>query len=96
MDLKVSYSPPQPIGSWQHWIDVTPPGYFSFWAIRANDEKDLDRVRTMLSSLRAYCNDVAAVLYLPVSVEDRTAYQVRTPQNLDIDHSIREMAQRIS
>lgn len=96
MDLKVAYAPPQPIGSFQSWIDSTSPGYFAFWAMRANDEADLNRVRTTLASLRTYCNGVGAVVYLPASKDAPTTYQVRHLQDLYIDRSIREMAQRIA
>jgi hypothetical protein len=96
MDLKVAYSGPQPITSFQHWIDSTSPGYFSFWAIRANDDADFARVRTMLSSLRSYCNGVAAVIYSPTLPKAPTTYTVRKLGELDIDRCIREMAQRIS
>jgi hypothetical protein len=96
MDLKVAYSGPQPITSFQHWIDSTSPGYFSFWAIRANDEADFARVRSMLSSLRSYCNGVGAVVYSPSSPASPTSYVVRKLGELDIDKYIREMAQRIS
>ena len=96
MDLKVAYSPPQPIESFQQWIDSTSPGYFSFWAIRASDEADFERVRGMLSNLRTYCNGVAAVVYSPRTSKYPTSYEVRRILELDIDRAIREMAQRIS
>ena len=96
IDLKVAYSGPQPIQSFQHWIDSTPPGYFSFWAIRANNESDFERVRSLLSSLRSYCNGVGAFIYSPDSSRSETSYEARRVLELDIDRSIREMAQRIS
>lgn len=96
IDLKVAYSGPKTIQSFQNWIDSTPPGYFSFWAIRANDVPDLERVRSMLSSLRSYCNGVAAVVYSPVSLHRPTTYVIKKIPELDIDRSIREMAQRIA
>jgi hypothetical protein len=96
IDLKVAYSGPQPIRSFQNWVDSTPPGYFSFWAIRANDEADFERVRSMLARLRSYCNGVAAVIYSPASAKSPTSYTVRKIAELDIDPWIREMAQRIS
>jgi hypothetical protein len=96
MDLKVAYSGPQPIQSFQNWMDSTPPGYFSFWAIRANDQADFDRVRSMLSSLRVYCNGVAGVVYSPLPARSPTSYVVRELRELDIDRAIKEMAQRIT
>ena len=96
IDLKMNYSPPQRINSFQSWIDSTSPGYFSFWAIRASDDGDFDRVRSMLSSLRAYCNGVAAVVYMPKTSDSQTSYKVRKVPELDIDRAIREIAQRIS
>ena len=96
MDLKMVYSPPQPIDSFQSWIDSTSPGYFSFWAIRASDDGDFERVRSMLSSLRAYCNGVGALVYMPKTPDSQTSYKVRKVLELDIDRAIREVAQRIS
>jgi len=96
MDLKVAYSPPKPIGSFQHWIDSTEPGYFSFWAIRAADDSDLERVRSMLSSLRAYCNGVGAIIYRPRRLDTPTAYEVVPLKELSIEAAIQEMAQRIA
>ncbi len=96
MDLKAAYAPPQPIGSFQSWVDSTSPGYFSFWAIRANDPPDMERVRSTLTSLRAYCNGVGAVIYYPVSEENPANYEVKRLPELSIDRALREMAQRIS
>lgn len=96
LDLKVAYSAPQPIRSFQNWVDSTSPGYFSFWAVRANDDADFERVRSMLFSLRSYCNGVAAVVYSPASSRTPTSYVVRRLPELDIDRVIKEMAQRVS
>jgi len=95
MDLKVAYAPPQPIGSFQRWIDSTNPGYFAFWAIRASDHADFERVRRTLANLRAYCNGVGALIYLPDPVAPGK-YTVRNLSELSIDRSLREMAQRIA
>ncbi len=96
IDLKVAYSGPRAIQSFQNWIDSTPPGYFSFWSIRTNDESDFERVRSMLMSLRSYCNGVAAVIYSPSSEAAPTTYWIRRLTELDLDHAIREMAQRVA
>jgi hypothetical protein len=96
MDLKAAYAHPQPIASFQQWVETTRPAYFSFWAIRANDANDLERVRSTLSSLRAYCNGVGAVVYCPKSGQTPTKYDVRKLTELSIDRALREMAQRIS
>ena len=94
MDLKAAYAPPQPIGSFQRWIDTTTPGYFSFWAVRADNSKDLERVRNTLTNLRAYCNGVGAVIYTPN--DGTTSYSVERLSVLSIDRAIKEMAQRIA
>ncbi len=96
MDLKAAYAPPQPIGSFQKWVDATSPGYFAFWAIRANDALDLEKIRSTLSSLRAYCNGVGAVIYTPPMEANPTQYEVKKLNELAIDRAIREMAQRIA
>jgi hypothetical protein len=95
MDLKVAYAPATRIGSFQHWIDSTSPGYFSFWAIRTDNERDLETVRTTLCNLRSYCNGVGAILYGPQDRGSPTSYVVRTPRELSIDRQLKEMAQRI-
>lgn len=96
MDLKAAYAPPQPIGSFQQWVDTTSPGYFAFWAIRAKDGPDFESVRSTLTSLRAYCNRVGAVIYVPTKAKAPTEYEVRKVTDLSIDKAIREMAQRIA
>jgi hypothetical protein len=50
----------------------------------------------MLSSLRAYCNGVASVVYSPSSAQSPTSYVVKKLPEFDIDRSIRDMAQRIT
>lgn len=96
MDLKASYATPTPIASLQQWIDKTSPGYFAFWAIRAADEADLNKVRGMLNNLRNYCNGVGAVIYGPKSVATPTVYQAKRIPELSIDKAIREMSQRVA
>ena len=96
MDLKAAYAHPQPIASFQQWVESTLPGYFAFWAIRANDKSDLERVRSTLTSLRAYCNGVGAVIYCPRTAQKPTKYEVRKLPELSIDRALREMAQRVS
>ena len=77
-------------------MDATSPGYFAFWAIRANDALDLEKIRSTLSSLRAYCNGVGAVIYIPPMEGNPTQYDVKKLNELSIDRAIREMAQRIA
>jgi hypothetical protein len=96
MDLKAAYAPPQPIGSFQQWVDTTSPGYFAFWAIRAKDGPDFESVRSTLTSLRAYCNRVGAVIYVSTKANAPTEYEVRKVTDLSIDKALREMAQRIA
>jgi len=94
MDLKAEYAPPTPMKSFQNWVDVTSPGYFSFWSMRAKDNVDFEKVRTTLSSLRAYCNGVGAVIYAPTT--SPTTYEVKKVSELSIDKCLKEMAQRIA
>lgn len=95
IDLKVAYAPPTPIRSFQEWIDRTPPGYFSFWCMRAASDSDFHRIRQTLVNLRTYCNGIGAVIYEPVSPAEQTRYQVRVVHELDMGRVLREMAQRI-
>lgn len=96
MDLKAAYAPPAPIGSFQQWVDSTAPGYFAFWAVRAKDQLDFEKVRTTLTSLRTYCNGVGAVIYMPRTPASQTEYEVKKVTELSVDRSLREMAQRIA
>ncbi len=96
IDFKVAYAPPRPIGSFQDWIDSSKPGYFTFWAMRVQDERDFEAVRTILVKLRSYCNGVGAIIYRGESEEHPTRYLVRKVAELDIDQNIHEMAQRIA
>ncbi len=96
IDFKVAYSPPRPIGSFQNWIDSCDPGYFSFWAMRLENEADFTRVRTALVNLRTYCNGVGTIFYEARSDAQPTNYVVRKVDELNIDRNLREMAQRVS
>lgn len=96
MDLKAAYARPQPIRSFQNWADSTSPGYFSFWAIRAEDREDSEEVRSTLASSRTYCNGVGAVIYVPTKTSNPTEYGVDRVTALSIDRVIKEMAQRIA
>lgn len=96
MDLKAAYAPPQPIGSFQQWVDATSPGYFAFWAMRARDQQDFEKIRSTLTSSRNYCNGVGAVIYLPKRADTPTEYEVKKVNELSIDRAIREMSQRIA
>jgi hypothetical protein len=95
-DLKAAYASPQSIRSFQEWIDTTSPGYFSFWAVRVDDSTDLESVRGMLTSMRAYCNGIGAVIYQPTSPSTATSYRAHDVAGLSIDFALREMAQRIA
>ncbi|MFN2377816.1 MAG: hypothetical protein ABR538_14875 [Candidatus Binatia bacterium] len=95
MDLKAAYAKARTISSFQGWIDSTEPGYFSFWAVRVDTARDLERVREMLSGLRNYCNGVGAVIYGPTDPTRPVSYVVHTVPHLSMDAPIREMAQRI-
>lgn len=96
IDFKVAYGPPKPIGSFQNWIDSSPPGYFTFWAMRVEDQVDFEAVRTILVNLRAYCNGVGAVVFMPKSSDDPTNYKIRRVDELDIDKIVKEIAQRVA
>lgn len=96
IDFKVAHAPPTPIGSFQAWVDASPPGYFSFWAMRVQDDRDFETIRTMLVNLRTYCNGVGAVIFRAVSPLEPTRYRVVRVHELDIDRNLREMAQRVA
>lgn len=96
IDFKVAYAKPTPIGSFQAWVDASPPGYFTFWGIRVRDQRDFKNVRSMLVNLRTYCNGVGAVFFEAVSPTQPTHYKVVRVSELDIDRHIREMAQRVA
>ena len=94
LDLKAAYTGPASIASFQAWVDTTSPGYFCFWALRIADDRDLERVRTIVTRLRNYCNGVGAFAYRPKSGTGVTGYEIlRLPES--VDHALEEMAQRI-
>lgn len=94
LDFKVAHSAPTPIASFQSWVDKTDPGYFAFWAIRAKDDRDLAKVRTMLTGLRTYCNGVGAVLYRAPDSAFPTRYEAVAVRELGMGPVLREVAQR--
>lgn len=96
IDFKVAHARPTPIGSFQAWVDSSPPGYFTFWGIRVSDESDFKGVRSMLVNLRTYCNGVGAIFFEALSPAQPTEYKVKRVSELDIDRNIREMAQRVA
>lgn len=96
MDLKAAYASPRAIASFQNWVDTTSPGYFAFWAVRANDKHDFDDLRSALASSRTYCNGVGAVIYLPKQADTPTEYEVKKVNELSIDRAIRDVSQRIA
>lgn len=94
VDFKRAYAPPSPINSFQHWIDTTPPGYFTFWSMRVDDDHDFQRVRTMLANLRTYCNGVGAVMFMGTP-DNPTTYAAQSVNELDMDRCLQEIAQRV-
>jgi hypothetical protein len=94
IDVKAAYAPLKKIASFQDWVDTTTPAYASFWAIRANDTSDLNRIRTTLSSLRHFCNGVGALVYMPSHTP--TSYRVEHIHELAIDRALRDLGQRIA
>lgn len=95
LDFKVAHSAPTPIASFQSWVDKTDPGYFAFWAIRVNDDRDFAKVRTMVSGLRAYCNGVGAVFFRASDPREPTRYEAVAVQELRMERALREVAQRV-
>ena len=93
-DIKAAYAKPRPINSFQAWIDVAEPAYASFWAMRVDGPADLSVVRSILSSLKSYCNGVAAVIYEPKS-SSPTDYAVLSFPEFSMDRTIRDMTQRV-
>lgn len=95
LDFKVAHSTPTPIASFQSWVDKTDPGYFSFWAVRVRDDRDLSKAREMLTALRVYCNGVGAILYRATNVAAPTTYEAVRVQELNMEKVLREVAQRV-
>lgn len=96
LDLKASYAGAARIRSFQQWIEVTEPSYFSFWAMRVADSADFEKVRTTLSLLRNYCNGVGAVIYGPRSGRGAFDYEIHTVKELSIGRALREIGQRMA
>lgn len=92
-DIKAAHATPRTINSFQAWIDSAEPAYLSFWAMRVDGATDLNVVRSILSSLRSYCNGVGAVIYEPA--RGPTDYVLRRYPEFSMDRAFREIAQRI-
>jgi hypothetical protein len=96
-DLKAAYARPTTIKTFQSWVERVDPAYFSFWAVRVEDARDFETVRSILVGLRNYCNGVGAVIYEPVSKSAKTIrYKVKTVPELSMDKALRRMAQHMA
>lgn len=93
MDIKAAHAKPGAISSFQSWVETAEPAYSSFWAMRVADESDLSKVRSILASLRSYCNGVGAVIY--EASTSPTTYCVRQYPEFSMDRAIRDFTQRI-
>lgn len=92
-DVKAAHARPTLINSFQDWIDKTRHAYLTFWAMRVAGPKDLDAVRSFLSSLKSYCNGVGAASYEAKTT--LTDYVVRDYPEFDMDRVIRDFTQRV-
>lgn len=93
MDIKAAHAKPRTITSFQAWVDAAEPAYLCFWAMRVDGPADLSTVRSVLASLKSYCNGVGAVIY-----ESRVAptdYVVRHFPEFSMDRAIRDFTQRV-
>ncbi|MCH9687377.1 MAG: hypothetical protein K0V04_38440 [Deltaproteobacteria bacterium] len=93
IDIKAAYARPVSIKSFRAWVERTEPAYFSFWAIRTENQGDFESVRSILVGLRSYCNGVGAILYSPTT-SNPMKYCIRKVPELKMDNALREMAQR--
>lgn len=93
MDIKAAHAKPRTITSFQAWVDTAEPAYSSFWALRVDGPSDLNTVRSILSSLKSYCNGVGAVIYEPQG--SSTNYTVRSLPEFSMDRAIRDFTQRV-
>lgn len=94
-DLKAAYAKPTQIRTFNHWIQNTEPAYFSFWAVRVEDQKDFESVRSILVGLSRYCNGVGAIIYEPApsSTQKAIKYRPKKVPELGMDQALRQMAQ---
>lgn len=93
MDIKAAHAKPRTISSFQAWVDTAEPAYLSFWALRVDGAADLSSVRSILASLKSYCNGVGAVIYEPAS--SPTTYAIRQFPEFVMDRAIRDFTQRV-
>ncbi|MBL8754423.1 MAG: hypothetical protein JNK15_14060 [Planctomycetes bacterium] len=93
MDIKAAHAKPRTISSFQAWVDTAEPAYLSFWALRVDGTADLSSVRSILASLKSYCNGVGAVIYEATTVP--TKYAVRQFPEFNMDRAIRDFTQRV-
>lgn len=92
MDIKAAHTGPRQIESFGHWVSTATPAYISFWALRADTPQDLDSCRSILYSLRNYCNQVGAFVYEPTT--GATDYTVKHFRELSMDTALNEFVQR--
>lgn len=93
MDIKAAHAKPRTINSFQAWVDKAEPAYSCFWAMRVDGPADLSSVRSILASLKSYCNGVGAVIYEPTIAP--TDYVVRPYPEFAMDRAIRDFTQRV-
>ena len=93
LDLKLVHAAPMPMRSLPSWVERSDPAFFAFWAVRIEDDEDLETVRATLSALRSYCNGVGAVLYRPSP--RGSAYEVVRVRQLDVERVLRDIGQRM-
>ena len=93
MDIKAAHARPRTISSFQGWVDTAEPAYSSFWALRVDGAADLSSVRSILASLKSYCNGVGAVIYQPRAAP--TDYEVLHFAEFSMDRAIRDFTQRV-
>jgi hypothetical protein len=92
MDLKAAHTAPRRINSFQDWVATATPAYVCFWALRVDNPRDLDRCRSILYSLRNYCDQVGAFIYEPT--QSPTTYGLRHFREVSMDRAINEFVQR--
>lgn len=92
VDFKARYARPQPINSFQSWIQETRPKYYSFWAFRIADDSDFQKIRQIMNALKTYCNGVGAFFYRGRSANEPTTYVSVPAPELSIDSVLNEMA----
>ena len=93
MDVKAAHTGPRAIQSFKDWVATAKPAYLSFWSLRIGTDSDESTCRSILGSLKSYCDDVAAFFYR--AGDGHAQYRALRFNDFSMDRALNEFVQRI-